>query len=211
VSGRPPSISALVLAGGAARRLGGSKCELDVGGRALLARSLGAALAASDDVLLLPGSRQLSFGSDVFPGAGPDARLRCVPDLPDGEGPLAALGAGLEAARHGWCLALACDLPFVSAALIERLRAEALPGWDAVAVATDEGLQPFPALYGTHLAPTIRARLRAGRRSLRGLLDAIAVRTLQAADLAALDPGLRSFVNVNTPADLAQARAEALR
>ncbi|MHC5212871.1 MAG: molybdenum cofactor guanylyltransferase, partial [Planctomycetota bacterium] len=85
------------------------------------------------------------------------------------------------------------------------------PGVDAVAIETDDGLQPFPALYGAHLASVVAARLGQGRRSLRGLLDAISVRTVPAAELAAVDPDLRSLRNVNTPADLALARAEAHR
>jgi molybdopterin-guanine dinucleotide biosynthesis protein A len=205
VSGRPPAISALVLAGGAARRMGGSKCGLDVGGRSLLARSLDAARAASDDVLLLPGRRALPVPADAA------SAWRIVPDLPGGRGPLAGLGAGLRAARHAWCLALACDQPFVSPALVLRLRAEAGPGVDAVALATGDGLQPFPALYARRLLPRIEARLRAGRRSLRGLLDDVVVRTLPAAVAAEADPGLRSLRNVNTPDDLALARAECPR
>jgi molybdopterin-guanine dinucleotide biosynthesis protein A len=201
VNGPPAAISAVVLAGGEARRLGGSKCELDVGGRALLQRSLEAARAVSDDVLLLPGRRELPAG--LAGGA------RCVPDLPGGAGPLAALCAGLAAARHPWCLALACDLPFVTPALIERLLAEVAPGVDAVVVATADGSQPFPGLYGRHLAPLVAERLRADRRSVRGLLDAVRVRTLIPADLAPFDPDLRSLRNVNTPAELALARAEA--
>jgi molybdopterin-guanine dinucleotide biosynthesis protein A len=195
----------MVLAGGAARRLGGSKCELDVGGRSLLARSLDVARAASDDVLLLPGRRVLAVPADAR------RPWRSVPDLPGGQGPLAGLGAGLRAARRAWCLALACDLPFVSPALVERLRAEAAPGVDAVVLEADGGLQPFPALYARRLLPRIEARLRAGRRSLRGLLDDAVVRVLPAALAAEADPGLRSLRNVNTPADLALARAECPR
>ena len=45
--------------------------------------------------------------------------------------------------------------------------------------------------------------LIAGARSVRSLLARCAVRYLTAQELGAVDPGLRSFRNVNTPADYA--------
>src|SRR5438874_1150085 len=53
------------------------------------------------------------------------------------------------------------------------------------------------------LAPRIEALLIAGERSVRSLLARCAVRYLTALELRAVDPGLRSFRNVNTPADYA--------
>ena len=57
------------------------------------------------------------------------------------------------------------------------------------------------ALYRRALAPRIEAMLNAGERSVRSLLARCTVRYLSAIELRAVDPGLRSFRNINTPAD----------
>jgi molybdopterin-guanine dinucleotide biosynthesis protein A len=56
-----------------------------------------------------------------------------------------------------------------------------------------------------------RARLADGRLALRGLLDAIDTATLEEADLARVDPDGTALMNVNTPEDLARARAAGAR
>ena len=192
-----PALSALVLAGGEARRLGGAKRHLQVGGRSLLARSLDAAGEVADEVLLMPGERPLP----VPPSA------RCIADRPGSPGPLGALAAGLEAARHDWCLLLPCDMPFVDPAVVRRLLAVASrDDADAVVVRSEHGREPFHALYHRRALPTVLRRLEAGERSLKGLLDELTVHELSRAALVASDPAARFLCNVNTPEDLARAR-----
>jgi len=200
VTGARAPLSVVVLAGGRARRLGGRKADLVVGGRSLLGRVLDAARSLSDDVLLLPGDR------DVLATDG----VRVVPEGVAGRGPLAALGAGLAAARHEWSLLLPCDAPQPSAAvaraLLRRARSSLRP---AVVVRDGDGrLQPFHGLYHRLLAPEVDAHLSAGGRSLLGFLDAWGPEVVPAAELTALDAGRRFLIDVNTPADLARARAE---
>lgn len=191
-----PRVTALVLAGGAASRMGGSKAELRVGDRGLLEHSLAVADAVVDEVLLLPGARAL-----------PDcaAGRRLVADWP-GSGPLAALGAGLEAARHPWCLLLPCDMPGLSADVARRLiERAALAEQDIVAVRSEAGWEPFLAVYRSTLVGQVRAELDAGRRSLAGLLERSATLAVESDSLRDVDPALRCLHNVNTPADLAAA------
>jgi molybdopterin-guanine dinucleotide biosynthesis protein A len=227
VSPAYPALSALVLAGGAARRMGGSKAGERVGGRTLLERSLALAADVADETLLLGGLRALDFDapSQDLRGRGLHGprvhAVRHVPDWPAPEdspdsapeergpqGPLAALGAGLQAARHDWCLLLACDMPFVTPRAIEALRAAAAaPGaragaapFDAVLFAAPGGFQPFPGLFHRRALPRVRACLQAGERSLQSLIAALDVRLLDGA------PDARVLHNVNTPSDLRAAR-----
>ena len=196
------AVTALVLAGGAATRMGGSKAERRIGGASLLERSLQLADAVADEVLLLPGAR-------VFPEAA--GGRRCVADwsvpMAIGPlGPLAALGAGLQAARHAWCLLLPCDMPGLDADVVLRLiECATRTERDLVALRTPDGWQPFPALYRSALAGRVRHELDAGRRSLTGLIESSATLAIEADALRDLDPELRCLHNVNTPADLAAA------
>jgi molybdopterin-guanine dinucleotide biosynthesis protein A len=195
----PAAVTALVLAGGAATRMGGSKAERRIGDRSLLERSLGVADAVADEVLLLPGVRPL-------PDAARGRRLVADWSPQQKLGPLAALGAGLEAARNRWCLLLPCDMPWLSAGVALRLigRAERTDR-DIVAVREASGWQPFLALYRSALASHVRAELASGRRSLVGLIERSAALAIAPDELADLDPELRCLRNVNTPAELAAA------
>lgn len=197
-----PGVTALVLAGGAASRMGGSKADRRLGGRTLLERSLALADAVADEVLLLPGGRDL-------PAAA--AGRRVVTDWAQGHGlgPLAALGAGLEAARHPWCLLLPCDMPWLRADVARRLVERAgAARQDVVAVRTDAGWEPFLALYRSALADRVRDELGAGRRSLAGLIERSATLAVAPEELADLDPELRSLRSLNTLEELAAADRE---
>lgn len=198
------AVTALVLAGGAASRMGGSKAERRLSGATLLERSLRLADAVADEVLLLPGARNL-------PEA---AGRRCVADWlvpepltsPSTPGPLAALGAGLQAARNPWCLLLPCDMPWMSAAVARLLADRAsISEHEIVAVRSSGGWEPFAALYRSELAGRVRRQLDAGGRSLHALIESSATLPVEADELRALDPRLRCLHNLNTHAELAAA------
>jgi molybdopterin-guanine dinucleotide biosynthesis protein A len=101
---------AIVLAGGAARRLGGlAKPDLDVGGASLLDRVLAAVPDAARVVVVGPAR---AVGRPVV----------WRRETPPGGGPVAALAAGLPATSAEVVLVLAADLPFVAPA-VPQLRA----------------------------------------------------------------------------------------
>ncbi|GES31628.1 DUF6457 domain-containing protein [Streptomyces angustmyceticus] len=103
----------IVLAGGAARRLGGAdKPALSVGGRPLLDRVLAACPDAAITVVVGPHR--------------PTTRtvVRALEDPPGG-GPLAALDAGLRHTTAPTVLVLSADLPFLTAATVHTLLAAA--------------------------------------------------------------------------------------
>ncbi|MET9433450.1 DUF6457 domain-containing protein [Streptomyces sp. NPDC006551] len=100
---------AIVLAGGAARRLGGvDKPQVRVGGRALLDRVLGGCRGAGRTVVV--GSRRETVRPVEWAG-----------EEPPGGGPLAALGAGVRAVTAGTVLVLSADLPFLDEETGHRL------------------------------------------------------------------------------------------
>jgi molybdopterin-guanine dinucleotide biosynthesis protein A len=201
VTNAGPPLTGLLLAGGQARRLGGDKALVDLGGRTLLERAGTLALACCDEVLLLDGERALHL-----PG------LRRLPDLPSVDGPLGGLGAGLAEAKHPWCLLLSCDQPFISTAVVARLldRLNATePQPLAVVLHDAHGIQPFCGLYHRDLLPELQRRTAAGERSLRGFLSACEPQGVTLVELDELPAELAAdtLFDVDTPADLAHARA----
>ena len=137
-----------------------------------------------------------------------DIALPQVCDVFSDLGPLAGLCAGLDyASQDGvpWIFAVATDMPFLRPALIEQL-ANYRSGVDAVVPLVDGHPQPLAAFYSIDALPAVRALATGeGKRSLRAALERLQVAYVHAADLITADPGLDSFVDLDTPEDLAKA------
>lgn len=192
-----PGVSAAILAGGRARRLGGAdKASLTVGRARIIDRQLAALSAVAADVRIVcndPG-RYAALGLRVIPDAIPDA------------GPLGGIYSALLDATNERMIVVACDLPFVSAGLLRRLVEEsAADGVDAVVPRSARGLEPLCALYTTRCAAVARDRIVEGKLQAAGLLDAVRTRILEPDALASYDEGAL-FENVNTPHDYERAR-----
>lgn len=191
-----PRRSAIVLAGGRSRRMGADKRRLEIDGRSLLERAVGAAAAVADDVVVV---QRADDRAPVPPGA------REAIDARASEGPLVGLEAGLAAARAEVCLVLAADHPALAPALLDAL-ADALEADAALdAVVCDDGERPQPLLaaYRRRVLAQVTALLDAGGRAPMGLLDEVSHRRLAPAQWRAHDPGGRSLADVDTPQDLA--------
>jgi molybdenum cofactor guanylyltransferase len=176
----PPIV---VLAGGRGRRMGEPKPMAELAGRPLVEHALGAAAAAGLRAVVVAKARTpLPPGIEVWQ----------EPDEPSH--PLLGIVTALERAG-GPVVAVACDMPFVSPALLARLAA----GPEAAVVAGGR-LEPFPARYEPAWLPALRAGL-ADEAPLRATLAALEPVTV-AFDEAA------PFCSLDTPADLAAARDE---
>ncbi|MFD3562634.1 NTP transferase domain-containing protein [Streptomyces sp. NPDC058686] len=174
-----PAHDAVVLAGGASRRLGGAdKPAVRVGGRPLLDRVLAACATAGTTVVV----------AEPRPTAHP---VRWTREDPPGGGPLAALDAGLRATTADEILVLSADLPFLSEQTVRRLLDVLYAGTaDGVMLSDADGRdQPLVAAYRSaplrhHLAELAAAhddglsglplRLLVGRLELTRITDPVA-------------------------------------
>jgi len=186
-------VAAAVLAGGASRRMGRDKATMAVGGAALASVALAAAARVASPVVL------------VAPEGHPARRLAARVVADPGQGPLAALAAALAALEAGHVLVLAGDHPGLRVELLAHL-VHLAPLGEAVACRRGPRLEPLVAVY--RRAPALaaaEARLAAaaGDRSLLGLLAALDTVVVEEPEWRALDPGGRSFVDLDDPADLA--------
>ncbi|MFJ6573929.1 NTP transferase domain-containing protein [Streptomyces sp. NPDC091292] len=184
---------AVVLAGGAAKRLGGAdKPGVRVGGRALLDRVLAAC----------PGAVTTVVVADPRPTARPVTWAR---EEPAGAGPLAALDAGLRRTTADEVVVLSADLPFLGEETVRGLL-DALRGGDADGVLlTDAGGRDQPLVAAYRAAPVRRelAALTAERGGLTGLPLRLLVGAL---DLARISDPVASF-DCDTWDDIAVARS----
>jgi len=123
-------------------------------------------------------------------------------------GVLPALATGLEAATGDVCLAVACDMPFVSGSLFRYLLAlRTSAGADVVIPRTSDLLEPMHAVYRRlTVLPAIRAALARGEQRMISYFRDVRVREVGEDEWHAHDPSGLAFFNVNTPDDLAEAR-----
>lgn len=183
-----PAYDAVVLAGGAARRLGGlDKPALRVGGRTLLDAVLAATVGA--ERVIVVGPRRPTATS-----------VRWTRERPPGSGPVAAADAGIRLVTAELVALLAADMPFLDAPTLERLRA-AVPA-DGGAVLVDEtGREQW--LIGMWQAARVRDQLAvtAPGASLGALFGPLHVERVH------LDPnGPPPWVDCDTPGDIARAK-----
>lgn len=197
VDTRVAAVSGAILAGGRARRLGGAdKASLMIGGARIIDRQLAALSAVADDIRIV--------ADDPSRYAG--LALPVIADAIPGAGALGGLYSALLDAVHDRVLVLACDLPFVTRALLARLVSESGEDEvDAVVPRSARGLEPLCAVYSKRCAPAVRARIARGALQVAGLLEDVRVRELGPEALAPYDDG-SLFENVNTPHDHARAR-----
>ncbi|WP_030344270.1 NTP transferase domain-containing protein [Streptomyces sp. NRRL S-1022] len=150
---------AVVLAGGAARRLGGTdKPAVRVGGRTLLDRVLAACADAGTTV--------------VVAAPRPTARpVRWAREEPPGGGPVAALAAGLRLTTAAHTVVLSADLPFLEpATLLRLLTALQDTGADGALLTDADGRdQPLVAAYRTAALRRELTALAAAHDGLAGL------------------------------------------
>ncbi|MEV6104433.1 NTP transferase domain-containing protein [Streptomyces sp. NPDC051940] len=182
---------AVVLTGGAARRLGGAdKPWLSVGGRPLAERVVAACRGAGTVVVV--GPRRETAADVVW------AR-----EDPPGGGPVAALAAGLAAVRAGVVVVLSGDLPFLEPGIVRQLTGALGDGEGALLVDEDGRDQPLVAAYRTDALRDGLARLAKEHGTLAGLPLRRLVRGLRLNRIAA---GSSAF-DCDTWEDLAVARA----
>jgi molybdopterin-guanine dinucleotide biosynthesis protein A len=162
-----------VLAGGRGRRMGGrDKARLIAPGSAepLLARLLRLGAEEGLDCVVVGG---------ISPPGTP-----CVSDEPAGIGPIGGLCALLALAGERPALALACDLPYVTAPLIARLAHEQRDA--AVLAARDPETgkwQPLFARYeSARVLPALRVAIADGVRSFQTFLRTLDVTELELSD-----------------------------
>jgi molybdopterin-guanine dinucleotide biosynthesis protein A len=192
-----PLLTGAILAGGFSQRLGQDKAALRLGGRPL-ALWVDAALAPLVTTRWLVTNHPLAHLALGLP---------LVTDLRPFQGPAGGVLTALFYARTPWVLVAAVDNPFLAPSLLAELAARAgRTSRPAIVCRSPGGLEPFPGVYAVRLIPALRDFLQTDRRPTR-FLDVCRPQIISESEVQALDPDSRSFFNLNTPQDLAQATA----
>jgi molybdopterin-guanine dinucleotide biosynthesis protein A len=181
-------VAAMLLNGGASRRMGRDKSQLLVEGSTLAVRTA--------SLLLSVVETAIEVGSGV-------SGLPATSDDPPGQGPLAGVVAGCAALRasghDGGALVVACDLPFLS---VELLRF--LVEWDSngSVVPVVRGMpQPLCARWGQRDLDSAGEFFARGQRSVRHLSSQPGVVLLDESEWKFV-AAEEQFCDVDSPDDL---------
>lgn len=196
---RPRMMLGVVLAGGKSTRMGAEKAFAPLENRPLIAYAI---------ERLRPQVQALAISANGDPRRFAAFGLPVLADPPSESdaGPLAGVAAGLAyAAREGHDIVATapCDAPFAPTDFVRRL-AEAMidSAAPAALVESPRGLEPLFALWRVDLLAALRAHLAGGGRSPRDFLLAQGAARARFADE-------EPFANLNSPAEMARARAKA--
>lgn len=187
-------ITGIILAGGKNLRMGKNKAFLEINGQRIIDRTKQLFVDLFDEVFLVANS----------PLDYLDLNLRVVSDLFPGGGALGGIYSGLFHASHSHAFVAACDMPFLNKALISHLSALS-PGYDIVIPKMEDGWQPLHAVYSPKCLPFMENLLQKKNLKIMDFFPKVKKREVTTEEILPFDPQLVSFLNINTPEDLARA------
>lgn len=187
-------ITGIILAGGKNLRMGKNKAFLEINGQRIIDRTKQLFVDLFDEVFLVANSTL-----DYL-----DLNLRVVSDLFPGGGALGGIYSGLFHASHSHAFVAACDMPFLNKALISHLSALS-PGYDIVIPKMEDGWQPLHAVYSPKCLPFMEDLLQKKNLKIIDFFPKVKKREVTTEEILPFDPQLVSFLNINTPEDLARA------
>lgn len=186
------------MAGGQAVRLGGAdKAQIKIGSQTLLARAT---------LVLSQFSIAIAISGGPTP-AGPDMIGHpSLKDVSPGEGPLAGIAAGLHwAAGEGfkWLAVMPVDTPFLDQEPYLRLLEEVSES--PLRIVETSRPQWLASLWKTRLASNAAQAAAGEDKSIAHFAKMVGATRISMPELAPM------FDNINTPEDLAKARARAVQ
>lgn len=204
----PDAIAGFILAGGESRRMGTEKARLVLDGQSFVERIAGELSSVSSSIKVV-GDKLSPAELKLHPNLPID--IQAAPDIYPQWGALGGVHAALAACSETWALVVACDFPFVTGELFNRL-ASVREQFEAVAPIQQDGIpQPLCSLYRVkpclHLAEQM---IKSGERKPITLLQSVRTRWLLFNELKHLKGADSFFENINTPEDYARVKKKGL-
>jgi len=144
----------------------------------------------------------------------PDYRFLNLPVFPDripGKGVLGGIHTALQVSRFPFVSTVGCDLPFLSAQLLQaELNLIMDCGADVVIPESQNGLEPLHAIYRQSTCLQLVERsLHEGDHRIISWFDDAVIRIFSQPEIALVDPNPRIFFNLNHPQEFTQAMENA--
>lgn len=189
-----------INAGGKSSRMGANKAFVDLFGQPIIEHILARVASLGQSETILITNKPAEYAHLGLPMYG-DV-------LPD-KGSLGGIYTALHHSANDYALVIACDMPFLNPDLLRYmvgLIAAADGPYDVIVPRVEGYPEGLHAIYRKTCLPFIRERLEADRLKIIGFYDAVRVRYLDEPEYLPLDPRKLSFLNINTPEELAAAQ-----
>ncbi|MDP4162461.1 MAG: molybdenum cofactor guanylyltransferase [Bacillota bacterium] len=188
---------AIILSGGKSSRMGTNKALLELNDKTNIQRIFDEINKLTEHIVLVTNEPEMY---DFL-------KIKTVADVYEGKGPLAGLHAGLLASESEVNLAVACDMPFVTAEAAEVLLKN-IQAFDAVVPVINGKRHPLFAAFDQRIIPQIEQVLEAGELRMMNLLEKLNVNYITEKDFQEFSASdlERIFFNMNLPEEYKEAR-----
>lgn len=182
--------SAVVLAGGEARRANGQeKYFFTFEGKTFIERLVASLSGVVDEIVVVAKNPMQCTRFTEISG------LRCINDIRQGLGPIGGLHAGALEARGDLVFVVACDMPFVDSQVVKYLFA-AIGDYDAAIPRWNETM--FEPLHAVYRRTALLSYLESHTSlALRTMVLTLNTHYIPVDELRTFDPDLRTFTNIN--------------
>ena len=182
------------MAGGKSSRYGSNKALAEMKGIRLIDRVVGAMASIFPRLILVTN----------IPQEYAYLQIPMFEDLIKGLGPIGGIYTGLNSMSDPAGFFVACDMPFINPELVLRMIGMG-NDYDAVVPRVDWMIEPLHAVYAKSCLPFIKASIEAEEYQIIKVYDRIRVRYVDEKEIKAIDPGFKTFFNVNRPEELKDA------
>jgi len=187
----------VILAGGANTRFDGEqKTLMKIGDRRILDRIFTVMAAVFDDLILVTNTPDQYLEWDAT----------IATDLLPVKSSLNGIYTGLFYTRTDYAFFTAGDTPFLRKEMVRTVVDGISPGIDIVMPETEKGREPLCAAYSKSCLELARHNVKTGRLKIMRTFRKKNIKIISEKAARQADPGLLSFFNVNTPADLERAQ-----
>lgn len=188
--------SGVILAGGMSSRFQGrNKALLEVNGRRMVESVVDVFQFFFDEILIVTNTPRQYLRYDVT----------LVSDIFSARSSLTGIHAGLFYANNPYILVAPCDTPFIRKQMIRLILSKIKPEADAVMPETPSGTEPLLAAYAASALPVVERALHQEKFKIKQVFKKMRVVKISKERVLETDPELKSFININTAADLDRA------
>lgn len=191
----------VVLAGGQSSRFGWSKAHQTISDKSLIEWVVDRLAKVSREIIIVTGQ------DDCFTSlaASMPLSLKIIADMHLGKGPLGGIYTGLVALANPRAIVVGSDMPFLSTALLSYMLQHS-QAFDAVIPRMGKWIESLCAVYSRNCLAPIQKLLERNELRISNLFTMVKVKHVEEAEMNRFDPEHLSFFNINTQADLDEAR-----
>lgn len=194
-------MTSIILAGGRSLRFGRSKALEIIDGKSLVRWVVDRLTPLSREIIIVTAQ------GDCFASLVANIPLpsKIIADIYPGKGPLGGIYTGLAVLASSRAIIVGCDMPFLDVAFLDYMT-QISPAVDVVVPRIGECVEPLCAVYSKNCLAPIHSLLQRNELRISKLFNMVKVKYVEKDEINRFDPDHLSFFNINTEADLVEAR-----